>query len=94
MFFSDGMKVDYNQRHIETEKKFYKKMNKKRSFILSLIITGIGYIFLIAYSWSVGACRVILEFIWMVFVAIMFIALTFIGYYVFERERIKWTSKK
>jgi len=31
----DGMQIDYNKKHIETEKRFYKKMNKQKTFLLT-----------------------------------------------------------
>ena len=79
--------------HEIVERNFYKKMNKKRSFLLSLIIVGIGYVFLCFQCWSIGISRNIQEFIWVIFVAVIFVALTFIGYYVFEHERKRWTVK-
>jgi hypothetical protein len=87
------MKVDYNKRHIETERKFYKKMNKKRSFLLSLLIVGIGYIFLCYRCWSIGISGAIEELIWMLFVVILFVGLTFAAYFLLEYERKKWTVK-
>ena len=87
------MKIDYNKRHIETEKNFYKKMNKKRSFLLSLAIAGIGYIFLCIRCWEIGVFGTIQELLWVITVAVLFVALTFIGYFVFEYERKKWTRK-
>ena len=86
------MKVDYNKRHIETEKNFYKKMSKKRSFLLSFGIAVIGYIFLIMRCWQLGVHGTIQELIWVITVAVLFVELTFIGYFLFERERKKWTS--
>ena len=87
------MKVDYNKRYIETEKNFYKKMNKKRSFLLSLAIAGIGYIFLCIRCWEIGVSGTIQELLWVITVAVLFVALTFIGYFVFEYVRKKWTEK-
>ena len=87
------MKVDYNKRYIETEKNFCKKMNKKRSFLLSLAIAGIGYIFLCIRCWEIGVSGTIQELLWVITVAVLFVALTFIGYFVFEYERKKWTEK-
>lgn len=87
------MKIDYNKRHIETEKNFYKKMNKKRSFLLSLAIAGIGYIFLCIRCWQIGVSGTIQELVWVISVAVLFVALTFIGYFVFEYERKKYTEK-
>ena len=87
------MKVDYNKRHIETEENFYKKMNKKRLFLLSLAIAGIGYIFLCIRCWEIGVSGTIQELLWVITVAVLFVALTFIGYFVFEYERKKWTTK-
>ena len=87
------MKVDYNKRHIETERNFYKKMNKKRSFLLSLFIVAVGYIILCYRCWSIGISGAVQELIWMIFVAVIFIGLTFAGYFLFEFERKRWTVK-
>jgi fatty acid desaturase len=89
---SDGMKVDYNKRHIETEKKFYKRMNKKRSFLLSLGIASIGYIFLFIRLYIIGYSGTAQELIWVITMVALFFELTVIGYFVFEHERKKWTA--
>jgi hypothetical protein len=85
--------MDYNKRHIETEIKFYSKMNKKRSLLLSLIIVGIGYTFLAFRFWSIGFCGGIKELFWLFTIAILFFILTYLGFLIFERERKKWTAK-
>jgi uncharacterized Tic20 family protein len=87
------MKIDYNKIHIETEKNFYKKMNKRKSFLLSLAIIGIGCIFLCIRCWQIGVSGTIQELIWVISVAVLFVILTFIGYFVFEYERKKYTEK-
>jgi hypothetical protein len=79
--------------HELVERKFYRKMNKKRSFLLSLVIVGTGYTFLCIRCWSIGISGAIQELLWMIFVAVLFVALTFIGYFVFEHERKKWAAK-
>lgn len=79
--------------HEEVERNFYKKMNKKRSFLLSLLIVGIGYIFLCYRCWSIGISGAIQELIWILFVIILFVGLTFAGYFLFEYERKRWTAK-
>jgi len=77
----------------EVERNFYKKMNKKRSFLLSILIVGFGYIILCYRCWSIGISGAIQELIWMIFVAILFVCLTFAGYFLFEYERKRWTAK-
>ena len=79
--------------HKLVERNFYKKMNKKRSFLLSLVIAGIGYIFLCIRCWSIGISGVIQELFWLLSVAILFVVLTFSGFLIFEYERKKWTAK-
>ena len=86
------MKVDYNKRHIEIERNFYRKMNQKRSFLLSLLIVGFGYMILCYRCGSVGISGAIQELIWMLFVAILFVGLTFVGYFLFEYEGKRWTA--
>ena len=91
---SDEMQIDFKKRHIETEKKFYKRMNKKRLFLLSLIIAGAGSLFLYVQYWLAECSKTIELWLWTLVVGILFIALTLIGYFVFEYERKKYTEKK
>ena len=86
------MTMDYKKRHIETETKFYSKMNKKRSFLLSLFIVGIGYIFLAIRFWSIGFCGGIKELLWLFTMIILFVVLIYLGFLIFEHERKKWTT--
>jgi len=87
------MITNYQKKHIETEKKFYKKMNKKRSFLSSLLIVGIGYIILCYRCLSIGISGEMHEIICILFMAVIFVVLTFSGYFVFEYERKRWTVK-
>jgi len=88
------MQIDLKKRHIETEKKFYTKMNKKRSFLISLIFAGTGSIFLYIQYWLTECSAEINLRLWTLAVAILFSALTLAGYLVFEYERKKYTEKK
>ena len=54
----DGMQLDYNKKHIETEKRFYKKMNKQKTFLLTLLIVGAGSFFLYSRYWSISGYKV------------------------------------
>jgi len=87
------MQIDYKKRHIETEKIFYKKMNKQKTFLLTLAIVGLGSFFLYIQYWSIDRCRAIELWFWTLIVGILFVALTLIGYFVFEYERKKYTEK-
>ena len=88
----DGMRLDLKKRHIETEKKFYTRMNKKRSFLLSSVLVGTGSIFLYIQYWLVECSTVIDLWLWTLFVGILFFSLTSVGYFVFEYERKKYTE--
>ena len=87
------METDFKKRHIETEKKFYKIMNKKRLFLLSLLIAGAGCIFLYVQYWLIKCCKTIELWIWTLTVGILFTILTLIGYVVFEHDRKKYTPE-
>jgi len=87
------MQIDYKKRHIETEKRFYQKMNKQKTFLLTLVIVGLGSFFLYIQYWSIGSSDSIDLVIWTLIVGILFVALTLIGYSVFEHERKKYTEK-
>ena len=87
------MRIDYQKRHIETEKRFYSLMNSKKTFILTLIIVGLGSFFLYIQYWSIDCHRAIELWFWTLIVVILFVALTLIGYSMFEYERKKYTEK-
>jgi hypothetical protein len=78
--------------HIETEKKFYKMMNKKRSFLLSLIIAGFGFVYLYYQFFSIKICDKNELLFWPVILGFLFIIQTMIGYSIFEYERKKYTK--
>ena len=88
------MQIDFKKRHMETEKKFYKRMNKKRLFLLSLVIAGAGSLFLYVQYWLAECSKIIELWLWTLAIGILFIVLTLIGYFVFEYERKKYTEKK
>jgi hypothetical protein len=88
------MREDLNKRHIETEKKFYSIMNKKRSLLLSSIFAGIGSIILYIQYWQVKCNKITDLWLWILMVGIIFIALTLVGYFIFEYERVKYTEKR
>jgi hypothetical protein len=77
--------------HIETETKFYKMMNKKRSFLLSLVISGVGFLYLYYQFSSIKICGNEL-FFWPLILAVLFVLQTAIGYSIFEYERKKYTK--
>ena len=86
----DGMQMYYNKKHIETEKKFYKKMNKQKTFLLTLLIAGAGSFFLYSRYWSIESCKVIDLSIWTLIVGILFVSQVLIGHSIFEYERKKY----
>jgi hypothetical protein len=87
------MRIDLEKMHIETEKRFYKKMNKQKSFLLSLIIVGLGSFYLYFQYWSVEHLGTIEFLFWTLFVGVLFASQTLIGYSVFEYERKKYIGK-
>lgn len=87
------MQIDYKKRHIETEKRFYQKMNKQKTFLLTLIIVGLGSFFLFYQYWAIGPSDSINLVIWTLIVCIVFVSLTMIGHSLFEYERKKYIGK-
>ena len=87
------MRIDYKKRHIETEKRFYQKMNSKKTLLLTLVIVGLGSFFLYIQYWSIDCCEAIELWLWTLIVGILFVVLTLIGYSMFEYERKKYTEK-
>jgi len=87
------MLIDLEKMHIETEKRFYKKMNKQKSFLLSLIIVGLGAFYLYFKYWPVEHLGTIEFLFWILFVGVLFASQTLIGYSVFEYERKKYIGK-
>ena len=87
------MQIDYKKRHIETERRFYKKMNKKKTFLLTLVIVGLGLFFLYIQYWSIEHSDAMELFLWTLIVCILFVSETLIGYSIFEHERKKYIEK-
>jgi len=87
------MHIDYKKRHIETEKRFYNKMNKQKTFLITLIIVGLGSFFLYIQYWSMEYSRCIDLILWTLIVGIIFVSQTFAGYSLFEYERKKYLGK-
>jgi hypothetical protein len=85
------MQITNNKRHIETEKKFYKIMNKKRTFLLTLFIVGIGTLLLLYQIWLFNNLNSINSIYWLSFIVILFISQLLIGQFIFEIERKKYT---
>ena len=86
----DGMHIDYNKKHIETEKRFYQKMDKQKTFLLTLLIVGLGSFFLYSRYWSISYFKVMDLSIWTLIVGILFVSQVLIGHYIFEYERKKY----
>ena len=84
------MHIDYKKRHIDTEKRFYKIMNKQKTFLLTLLIVGLGSILLFVQHWSIDGCKRIDLAIWTLIVVTLFICQMLIGYSIFEYERKKY----
>ena len=89
----DEIQIDLKKKHIETEKRFYKKMNKQKSFLLSLIIVGLGSFYLYFQYLQVGHLGTMEFLFWTLFVGVLFASQTLIGYFVFEYERKKYIEK-
>ena len=87
------MWIDLEKTHIETEKRFYKKMNKQKSFLLSLIIVGLGSFYLYFQYWQVEHLGTMEFLFWTLFLGVLFVSQTLIGYFVFEYERKKYIGK-
>ncbi len=85
------MQIDYKKRHIETEKRFYKIMNRQKTFLLTLAIVGLGSLFLYYQYWIIDHSNTINLVIWTLFVSILFVSQTIIGHSIFEHERKKYT---
>ena len=86
------MRIDYEKRHIETETRFYQKMNKQNTFLLTLAIVGLGSFVLYMQYWSIKNPKPIDLPIWMLLVGFLFVFQLFIGYSIFEYERKKYTK--
>jgi hypothetical protein len=82
--------MDYNKKHIETEKRFYKKMDKQKTFLLTLLIVGLGSLFLYSRYWSISGFKVMDLSIWTLIVGILFVFQVLLGNYIFEYERKKY----
>lgn len=85
------MQIDYKKRHIETEKKFYMKMNKQKTFLLTLLIVGLGSFFLYIQYWSIKHNNPIDLVTWTLIVGILFVSQIFVGHSIFEYERKKYS---
>lgn len=84
------MQIDYTKKHIETEKRFYKKMDKQKTFLLTLLIAGLGSFYLYNRYWSISGFKVIDLSIWTLIVGILFVSEVLIGHSIFEHERKKY----
>ena len=90
MYIGDGLRIYYKKRHIETEKKFYKNINQKGTFLLTILIVGIGLFYLYIQYWSIKQFEAIGLFLWSLLIGILFVIETIIGYSIFEYERKKY----
>jgi hypothetical protein len=82
--------MDYRRRHIETEKEFYRKMNRKRTLLLTILIVGFGLFYLYIQYWSIKQIEACGLFLWSLLIGILFVVETIIGYSIFEYERKKY----
>ena len=87
------MQIDYKKRHIKTEKKFYQKMNKQKTLLLTLLIVGFGSLFLYYQYWTIDQSSTTNLIIWTLIVGILFVSQTIIGHSIFEHERKKYIQK-
>ena len=84
------MHIEYKKTHIETEIKFYTKMNQRRTFLLTTLIVGIGLFYLYIQYWSIKQFEGIGLFLWSLLIVILFVVESIIGYSIFEYERKKY----
>ena len=77
---------------IETEKKFYQKLDKTKTFLLTAVIVGMGSLILFFQYWSIDSVTRIDLWIWTLIVGILFTILTIIGHLIFEHERKKYVK--
>jgi len=84
------MHIDYKNKHIETEKRFYMKMNQKKTFLLTVLIVGFGLFYLYIQYWSIKQIEEIGLYLWSLLIILLFIIETMIGYSIFEYERKKY----
>jgi len=82
--------IEYKKTHIETEIKFYTKMNQRRTFFLTTLIVGIGLFYLYIQYWSIKQFEGIGLFLWSLLIVILFVVESIIGYSIFEYERKKY----
>lgn len=66
------------------------KMNQKRTFLLTILIVGIGLFYLYLQYWSIKQIEEIGLFFWSLIIGILFLVETIIGYLIFENERKKY----
>ena len=65
-------------------------MNKTKTFLITLIIVGMGFLLLYFQYWSMEQPKIIEFWLWTLIVGILFAVLTIIGHYIFEYERKKY----
>jgi len=82
--------MNYKKRHIETEKKFYKRINKKGTFLLTVLIVGTGLFYIFIQYWSIKQFEAIGLVLWSLIIGSLFLSETIIGYLIFEYERKKY----
>jgi hypothetical protein len=87
------MQIDYKKRHIETEKRFYQKMNKQKTLLITILIVGLGSLFLYYQYWIINQPSSTNLLSWTLMVGILFVFQTIIGHYLFEHERRKYIEK-
>lgn len=84
------MHTDYKKRHINTEKRFYKKINKQKNFVITLAIAGLGSTLLFVQHLAIDKYKRIDLAIWTLIVVTLFFCQMLIGYSIFENERKKY----
>lgn len=66
-------------------------MNRQKTFLLTLVIVGLGSFLLYYQYWIIDHLNTINLVIWTLFVGILFVFQTIIGHSIFEYERKKYT---
>jgi hypothetical protein len=86
------MLTDLQRRHLETERRFYKSMNKKRSFFLSFVIVLAGFLVLYYSLLRFDSGNIINSWLLFLFVGSLLVVETMIAYYLFEYHRRKYAG--
>ena len=68
-------------------------MNKQKTLLLTIIIVGLGSLYLYYQYWIIDQSSSMNPVIWTLIVGILFVSQTMIGHSIFEHERKKYIEK-